>query len=177
MEQSAALPVSTASDGGEFLWGFWYPVLRGKEIRGRRLVTAQRLEIPLVLGRDAEGKPFALRDVCPTAPSRFRLAIMTGRPSNAPTTAGVSTRIPANVASFPPSRTTRSCSAAASLPAASLAKSATVTSGPISPTRKGVRLPTARCRLCRNCRNTAATIALRISLRPWPAAWIPPSSG
>src|SRR5580704_15878357 len=65
MEQSAALPVSTASDGGEFLWGFWYPVLRSKEIRGRKLVTSQRLEVPLVLGRDTEGQPFALRDVCP----------------------------------------------------------------------------------------------------------------
>jgi phenylpropionate dioxygenase-like ring-hydroxylating dioxygenase large terminal subunit len=66
MEQSAALPVSTASPGGdEFLWGFWYPVLRSNRIRGRRLVTSTRLEVPLVLGRDAAGRPFALRDVCP----------------------------------------------------------------------------------------------------------------
>jgi phenylpropionate dioxygenase-like ring-hydroxylating dioxygenase large terminal subunit len=66
MEQSASLPLSSASQGGdEFLWGFWYPVLRSNRIRGRKLVTSTRLEVPLVLGRDAAGKPFALRDVCP----------------------------------------------------------------------------------------------------------------
>jgi phenylpropionate dioxygenase-like ring-hydroxylating dioxygenase large terminal subunit len=66
MEQTAPLAVSSASQSGdEFLWGFWYPVLRSNQIRGRRLVTSTRLEVPLVLGRDAAGKAFALRDVCP----------------------------------------------------------------------------------------------------------------
>ncbi len=49
----------------EFLWGFWYPALRSDEIRGRALATSTRLEVPLVLGRDAAGKVFTLRDVCP----------------------------------------------------------------------------------------------------------------
>src|SRR5713101_8837280 len=49
----------------EFLWGFWYPALRSDEIRGRALATSTRLDVPLVLGRDAAGKAFALRDVCP----------------------------------------------------------------------------------------------------------------
>jgi phenylpropionate dioxygenase-like ring-hydroxylating dioxygenase large terminal subunit len=52
------------ADAG-FLWDFWYPALRSKEIRGRNLVTATLLEIPLVLGRTKEGKAFAMRDSCP----------------------------------------------------------------------------------------------------------------
>lgn len=50
---------------GEILWGFWYPVLRSDRLRGRELVATTRLEVPLVIGRDAGGKVFALRDVCP----------------------------------------------------------------------------------------------------------------
>jgi phenylpropionate dioxygenase-like ring-hydroxylating dioxygenase large terminal subunit len=66
MEQREPLSASGTSQGGdEFLWGFWYPVLRSNRIRGRKLVTSTRLEVPLVLGRDAAGKAFALRDVCP----------------------------------------------------------------------------------------------------------------
>jgi len=49
----------------EILWGFWYPVLRSDRLRGRELVATTRLDVPLVLGRDAGGKVFALRDVCP----------------------------------------------------------------------------------------------------------------
>lgn len=49
----------------EFLWGFWYPALRSEEVRGRKLARAMLLEVPLVIGRDAAGRPFALRDVCP----------------------------------------------------------------------------------------------------------------
>jgi phenylpropionate dioxygenase-like ring-hydroxylating dioxygenase large terminal subunit len=60
------IPGVTASNiDGELLWGFWYPALRSDEIRGSRLATSTRLEVPLVLGRDDAGKTFALRDVCP----------------------------------------------------------------------------------------------------------------
>src|SRR5260370_6819571 len=48
-----------------FLWDFWYPALRSTEIRGRKLTTAVLLEVPLVLGRTADGKAFAMRDSCP----------------------------------------------------------------------------------------------------------------
>jgi phenylpropionate dioxygenase-like ring-hydroxylating dioxygenase large terminal subunit len=51
--------------GGEFLWKFWYPALRSEQVHGRKLARAMLLEVPLVLGRDPAGKPFALRDVCP----------------------------------------------------------------------------------------------------------------
>lgn len=56
---------TTSSVDDEFLWGFWYPALRSNELHGRALVTSTRMEIPLVLGRDADGKAFALRDICP----------------------------------------------------------------------------------------------------------------
>src|SRR5216683_756575 len=48
-----------------FLWDFWYPAVRSAEIRGKRLVKAMLLEVPLVLGRTSEGKAFAMRDSCP----------------------------------------------------------------------------------------------------------------
>src|SRR6267154_3948402 len=66
MSQPLSIPGVTASSiDGELLWGFWYPALRSDEIRGRALVTSTRLDVPLVIGRDAAGKAFALRDVCP----------------------------------------------------------------------------------------------------------------
>jgi phenylpropionate dioxygenase-like ring-hydroxylating dioxygenase large terminal subunit len=66
MNPPLSIPGVTASNiDGEFLWGFWYPALRSDELRARALVTSTRMEIPLVLGRDAAGKAFALRDVCP----------------------------------------------------------------------------------------------------------------
>ena len=71
----AALPVGAVSDADAarnppasdagFLWDFWYPAIRSGEIRGRKLVTAMLLEIPLVLGRTDDGHAFAMRDSCP----------------------------------------------------------------------------------------------------------------
>jgi phenylpropionate dioxygenase-like ring-hydroxylating dioxygenase large terminal subunit len=49
----------------EMLWGFWYPALPSARVRGRKLERAMLLEVPLVIGRDAAGRAFALRDVCP----------------------------------------------------------------------------------------------------------------
>lgn len=48
-----------------FLWDFWYPALRSEAVRGRSLATSMLLEVPLVLGRTAEGRAFAMRDSCP----------------------------------------------------------------------------------------------------------------
>jgi len=73
-EQAAANTSGTASNaaassptkaGGEFLWRAWYPAMRSSALRGRKLARAMLLEVPLVLGRDAAGRAFALRDVCP----------------------------------------------------------------------------------------------------------------
>src|SRR6266699_3605537 len=47
------------------LFGFWYPALRSAEVRGRKLQQAMLLGVPLVIGRDARGQAFALRDSCP----------------------------------------------------------------------------------------------------------------
>jgi phenylpropionate dioxygenase-like ring-hydroxylating dioxygenase large terminal subunit len=62
MTDSTAKPNTPASD---MLWGFWYPALRSDQLHARKLERAMLLEVPLVLGRDSAGKPFALRDVCP----------------------------------------------------------------------------------------------------------------
>jgi phenylpropionate dioxygenase-like ring-hydroxylating dioxygenase large terminal subunit len=47
------------------LFGFWYRALPAKDIRRNHLKKAMLLEVPLVLGRDRGGRPFALRDACP----------------------------------------------------------------------------------------------------------------
>src|SRR5258707_5545930 len=60
---SAKEPGREAEAG--FLWDFWYPAVRSSVIRGNKLVTAMVLEVPLVLGRTAEGRAFAMRDSCP----------------------------------------------------------------------------------------------------------------
>ncbi|HXM94058.1 MAG TPA: aromatic ring-hydroxylating dioxygenase subunit alpha [Candidatus Dormibacteraeota bacterium] len=48
-----------------FLWDFWYPALRSTELRGQKLTKAMLLEVPLVVGRTADGQAFAMRDSCP----------------------------------------------------------------------------------------------------------------
>src|SRR6201987_3008289 len=62
---SSSLNPNSADSESEFLWGFWYPALRSEHVTRRKLVRAILLNVPLVLGRDASGEPFALRDVCP----------------------------------------------------------------------------------------------------------------
>ena len=42
-------PDPAREDAG-FLWDFWYPAARSAKIRGKKLVTAMSLEVPLVLG-------------------------------------------------------------------------------------------------------------------------------
>ncbi|HMD32493.1 MAG TPA: Rieske 2Fe-2S domain-containing protein [Candidatus Acidoferrales bacterium] len=49
----------------EALRGCWYPALRSAELRGRGPATAELLGEALVVGRDAQKRPFALRDFCP----------------------------------------------------------------------------------------------------------------
>ena len=62
---SSSLPPADSPGDPNALYGFWYPALRSPQVRGRKLATAMLLEIPLVLGRDAAGRAFALRDACP----------------------------------------------------------------------------------------------------------------
>ena len=47
------------------LFGFWYRALPAKDVGRNCLKKAMLLEVPFVLGRDGEGRPFALQDACP----------------------------------------------------------------------------------------------------------------
>ena len=47
------------------LTGFWYRALPADRVHRNQLHQAILLEIPLVVGRDRAGRPFALRDACP----------------------------------------------------------------------------------------------------------------
>jgi phenylpropionate dioxygenase-like ring-hydroxylating dioxygenase large terminal subunit len=47
------------------LTGFWYRALPADRVHRNQLHQAVLLEIPLVVGRDRAGHPFALRDACP----------------------------------------------------------------------------------------------------------------
>ena len=47
------------------LTGFWYRALPADRVHRNQLHKATLLEIPLVVGRDRVGHPFALRDACP----------------------------------------------------------------------------------------------------------------
>jgi len=51
--------------GAEMLRGFWYPAAQSARVRGQKLLGAQLLGEPLAIGRDADGRVFVLRDVCP----------------------------------------------------------------------------------------------------------------
>jgi phenylpropionate dioxygenase-like ring-hydroxylating dioxygenase large terminal subunit len=62
---AAAAQETVAENDAGFLWDFWYPALRSSEVTGNHLKAAMLLEVPLVLGRTAEGKAFAMRDSCP----------------------------------------------------------------------------------------------------------------
>ena len=47
------------------LRGFWYRALPSDRVRRTRLEKAMLLETPLVMGRDSQGRAFALQDACP----------------------------------------------------------------------------------------------------------------
>ncbi len=57
-------PIAKGTDDG-LLRGFWYPALRSTEIHRRKLRQAMLLGVPLVVGRNASGQAFAMRDTCP----------------------------------------------------------------------------------------------------------------
>jgi phenylpropionate dioxygenase-like ring-hydroxylating dioxygenase large terminal subunit len=53
------------SADSRLLFGFWYRALPGDRVLRRQLVKTMLLEIPMVIGRDAQGSVFALQDACP----------------------------------------------------------------------------------------------------------------
>jgi hypothetical protein len=94
------LPFRQAPDA-LMLTGFWYRALPADRVHRHQLYKATLLEIPLVIGRDRLGHPFALRDACPIAACRSTAAVSTERISNAATTAGSSMSTMASVNSSP----------------------------------------------------------------------------
>jgi phenylpropionate dioxygenase-like ring-hydroxylating dioxygenase large terminal subunit len=62
---SAAPSPQRQTPDSVMLHGFWYRALPSGEVSRSRLRKAMLLEMPLVIGRDRAGKPFALRDACP----------------------------------------------------------------------------------------------------------------
>src|SRR6266487_3205894 len=47
------------------LLGFWYPALAASQVRPGHMQAQTLLGLPLVLCRNRQGEPFALRDICP----------------------------------------------------------------------------------------------------------------
>ncbi len=58
-------PVAASTPSTMLIYDDWYPALRTSKISGKRMAKAILLGIPLVLGRTAEGRYFAMRDSCP----------------------------------------------------------------------------------------------------------------
>jgi phenylpropionate dioxygenase-like ring-hydroxylating dioxygenase large terminal subunit len=65
MSETATQLGSAVRDSADMLFGFWYPAARAALVRRNQMTTVLLLEIPLVLGRDRHGRPFAMRDACP----------------------------------------------------------------------------------------------------------------
>jgi phenylpropionate dioxygenase-like ring-hydroxylating dioxygenase large terminal subunit len=59
------LPLERQAPDASMLFGFWYRALPSDQLPRNRLRKVILLEIPLVVSRDFQGKPFALRDACP----------------------------------------------------------------------------------------------------------------
>jgi phenylpropionate dioxygenase-like ring-hydroxylating dioxygenase large terminal subunit len=49
----------------QMMFGFWYRALPSSQVLRRQLVKTLLLGIPIVMGRDGNGRAFALQDACP----------------------------------------------------------------------------------------------------------------
>jgi len=47
------------------LFGFWYPAVESGVLKAGKMRALALLETPICVGRDAQGKAFALADLCP----------------------------------------------------------------------------------------------------------------
>src|SRR5665213_1435043 len=47
------------------LYGFWYPASLSRDLRAGSVHATTLLDLPLAIGRDAQGRAFALADLCP----------------------------------------------------------------------------------------------------------------
>src|ERR1700716_2052350 len=58
-------PLQSQTPDALMLFGFWYRALPASQLRSGELAKTMLLEQPLVVGRDRQDRPFALRDACP----------------------------------------------------------------------------------------------------------------
>jgi len=59
------IPLERQTPDSLMLFGFWYRAIPSERVKRGELKKTMLLETPLVVGRDREGKAFALRDACP----------------------------------------------------------------------------------------------------------------
>jgi phenylpropionate dioxygenase-like ring-hydroxylating dioxygenase large terminal subunit len=65
-ESRPATAADSASAAGKMLFDFWYPAMLSRAVRGAKsLAKTLLLGQPVLVGRDAEGRAFAMRDICP----------------------------------------------------------------------------------------------------------------
>jgi phenylpropionate dioxygenase-like ring-hydroxylating dioxygenase large terminal subunit len=64
MATTLATPAASGP-AATLLYNDWYPALRSDALRGRQMITAMLMGIPMVLGRRDDGRIFAMRDSCP----------------------------------------------------------------------------------------------------------------
>jgi phenylpropionate dioxygenase-like ring-hydroxylating dioxygenase large terminal subunit len=60
-----AAPAPAGGPPATLIYNDWYPAMRSAGLRGNTLRTALLMGIPMVLGRRADGRLFAMRDNCP----------------------------------------------------------------------------------------------------------------
>jgi len=58
-------PVSRQPASTDWCLDFWYPALRSDQVKTGKLQAVMLLSIPLAVGRDNQGRAFAVRDSCP----------------------------------------------------------------------------------------------------------------
>ncbi|HEV2462285.1 MAG TPA: Rieske 2Fe-2S domain-containing protein, partial [Acidobacteriaceae bacterium] len=59
------MPMTPQVPATTLIYNDWYPAMRSNRLRGTKLDTTMLMGIPMVLGRRADGKLFAMRDSCP----------------------------------------------------------------------------------------------------------------
>jgi phenylpropionate dioxygenase-like ring-hydroxylating dioxygenase large terminal subunit len=59
------VPLERQTPDALMLFGFWYRAMPGDQLKRGALKKTMLLETPLVVGRDKDGRAFALRDACP----------------------------------------------------------------------------------------------------------------
>ena len=64
-EEQIVSPASLTGPPAILIYDDWYPALRSERLSAKKMTTAMLCGIPLVLGRRADGKIWAMRDLCP----------------------------------------------------------------------------------------------------------------